>query len=184
MFNDEFRAYKPWILFCIFVSILVLISGVVLLTHKKPEPRNHLTGPSGVTLDSLPARRKSTPKGEISIGDDDDDHESLRPRDEGNSAARDDVLWQVGDASEDEGDDTASTHKQVRASKLNLPATSSAVGKRSLSAHPSREHITTESSHNINDPRRSVSSSSTLGKTDNQDPFRDNTEEFGEWSTA
>ena len=38
IFNNEVEAYKSWTLFLIFLSIIVLIGGVVLLTHKKPEP--------------------------------------------------------------------------------------------------------------------------------------------------
>ncbi|KAG8899267.1 hypothetical protein FRB99_006834 [Tulasnella sp. 403] len=39
VFNDEVDAYQTWTLFCLGCSILVLIIGVVLLTHKKPEPK-------------------------------------------------------------------------------------------------------------------------------------------------
>ncbi|KAG6916663.1 hypothetical protein DXG01_005887 [Tephrocybe rancida] len=78
IFNNEVDAYKGWILFLIFVSILVLISGVVLLTHKKPE---HASGPAPVPL----ARAKKRT---------DADAEEGRGEQE--------VLWAVG---EDEGSD-------------------------------------------------------------------------------
>ncbi|KAH7108271.1 hypothetical protein BKA62DRAFT_681699 [Auriculariales sp. MPI-PUGE-AT-0066] len=38
IFNNEVDAYKGWVLALIFLSILVLIAGVVLLTHEKPDP--------------------------------------------------------------------------------------------------------------------------------------------------
>ena len=38
IFNDEVDAYKGWVLALIGLSILVLIGGVVLLTHEKPDP--------------------------------------------------------------------------------------------------------------------------------------------------
>lgn len=102
IFNDEVGAYQSWTLFLIFVSILVLISGVVLLTHKKPEP---ITGKIKST--ALPRRRRKGRKGKSMIGQNgstghveegEDDEENGHPD------AENEVLWAVGDAS-DEGDD-------------------------------------------------------------------------------
>jgi len=44
IFSDEVDAYKTWTLVCLGLSILVLITGVVLLTHKKPEPKAPTNG--------------------------------------------------------------------------------------------------------------------------------------------
>jgi hypothetical protein len=38
VFNNEIDAYNPWALALVFLSILVLIGGVVLLTNDKPDP--------------------------------------------------------------------------------------------------------------------------------------------------
>ncbi|KAG9014493.1 hypothetical protein FRB93_013618 [Tulasnella sp. JGI-2019a] len=71
IFNDEVDAYKTWTLFCLGLSILVLIAGVVLLTHKKPEPKSTLAGgesPDGVhSLRTLP-ESSSIRKGGIEGG--------------------------------------------------------------------------------------------------------------------
>ena len=50
IFNNEVDAYESWVLFLIFVSILVLVTGVVLLTHKKPDPAAHPPADSGRPL--------------------------------------------------------------------------------------------------------------------------------------
>ncbi|KAF8633435.1 hypothetical protein AX17_004605 [Amanita inopinata Kibby_2008] len=107
IFNDEVDAYKTWTLFLIFFSILVLVSGVVLLTHKKPEP-------AGKTISAtLPRARRAN------------NSKSLRPEDNlesqegiGHGAEyRDnehDVLWGVGNASDDDehGEDEDIDHHQ------------------------------------------------------------------------
>lgn len=105
------EAYKSWALFLIFVSILVLIGGVVLLTHKKPEP---LT--AKIKSQTLPKRKRKTgPKGKG--GDDaststngngnlngngnghlDDDERTISSAGNGEN----EVLWAVGDASDDD----------------------------------------------------------------------------------
>src|SRR5258708_29276613 len=55
IFNDSVDAYASWTLFLSVISILVLISGVVLLTHKKPEPST-MQRDGGVALDAIPGR--------------------------------------------------------------------------------------------------------------------------------
>jgi hypothetical protein len=86
------------------VSIFVLISGVVLLTHKKPEPKSLSSrstaalGSVGPRLElrqrSLSARKgKAKPKG--GGVDDRDDEETMVDGEE-------EVLWGVGDASDEE----------------------------------------------------------------------------------
>ena len=46
-------AYAPWTLFASFVPILILVSGVMLLTHKKPEPST-MQRDGGIALDPIP----------------------------------------------------------------------------------------------------------------------------------
>ncbi|KAJ6499221.1 hypothetical protein C8R45DRAFT_822114 [Mycena sanguinolenta] len=118
IFNNEVDSYQSWTLFLIFVSIFVLVSGVVLLTHKKPEPGSLSTrsavalGSAGFPRLGLRQRGKSRkattkPKGV----DDRDEEETMVDGEE--------VLWRIGDASdeddieeEDEGQDEDVDHHQ------------------------------------------------------------------------
>lgn len=117
IFNNEVDSYKTWTLFLITLSILVLISGVVLLTHKKPEQRPAKSVPA---LASIPARRKgkkivkSDSVGSSSSLVEDEEITALRETEEGNEGQ---VVWEVGDASDDEEDE--------------FPARKSRDGKRS-----------------------------------------------------
>ncbi|KIO30760.1 hypothetical protein M407DRAFT_20285 [Tulasnella calospora MUT 4182] len=74
IFNDEVDAYKPWTLFCLFLSIVVLISGVVLLTHKKPEPKPAAnptgTGDDAHSMRTLTSPSKSQKAGPRVLGED------------------------------------------------------------------------------------------------------------------
>ncbi|KAK7675965.1 hypothetical protein QCA50_021078 [Cerrena zonata] len=110
IFNDEVDAYESWALFLIFVSILTLVSGVVLLTHKKPDPNHghpHSATPGsaagGTSIIPLSqARRRSSRRKSDKDSKDPEEGEALHDRDlEGG----DEVLWQVGDASDDEDED-------------------------------------------------------------------------------
>ncbi|KAJ3840113.1 hypothetical protein F5878DRAFT_580615 [Lentinula raphanica] len=111
IFNDEVDAYQSWTLFLIFVSILVLISGVVLLTHKKPEPGAPLKS-ANTASGSLPlprlrnrnSRKASASKTDLEAGDPDDDA-SIHSGENG-------PLWAVGDVSDDEGEDEDIDHHQ------------------------------------------------------------------------
>ncbi|KAI9442358.1 hypothetical protein H4582DRAFT_2096336 [Lactarius indigo] len=84
IFNDSVDAYASWTLFLIFVSVLILISGVVLLTHKKPEPAASQRD-GGIAMNAIPGRQDSSQVvwdvGEAS--DDEDEHVKLTPRPEG-----------------------------------------------------------------------------------------------------
>lgn len=105
VFNDEVDSYRGWTLFLIFLSMLVLIAGVVLLTHKKPEPMDGKVK----SATPRPRRVKNRP---------------LRPRGDLESQAGDeggedrdneqDVLWEVGNVSDDddEGEDEDIDHHQ------------------------------------------------------------------------
>ncbi|KAJ4483354.1 hypothetical protein J3R30DRAFT_3698167 [Lentinula aciculospora] len=112
IFNDEVDAYQSWTLFLIFVSILILISGVVLLTHKKPEPGAPV---KSATLASGPlpmprlrnrnSRKASGSKPDLEAGDPDDDA-SIHSGENG-------ALWAVGEVSDDdEGEDEDIDHHQ------------------------------------------------------------------------
>ncbi|KAF7361823.1 hypothetical protein MVEN_00526600 [Mycena venus] len=109
IFNNEVDSYQSWTLFLIFVSIFVLISGVVLLTHKKPEP-GPLAARSAAALGSvgfprmeLRQRKTGARKGKagskprgVGVGAEDrDDEETMVDGEE-------EVLWRVGDASDEE----------------------------------------------------------------------------------
>ncbi|CAL1707415.1 unnamed protein product [Somion occarium] len=104
IFNDEVDAYQSWTLFLIFVSILILVSGVVLLTHKKPDPAGaHGTPPgsaSGTTFVAMARARRRTKRKSAKDLKDSDEGESLRDLEEGEDA--DEVVWQLGEASDDE----------------------------------------------------------------------------------
>jgi magnesium transporter len=108
IFNDEVDAYQNWTLFLIFASILVLISGVVLLTHKKPEPSSMQRAPVG----AVPARKRAL-KAKVRPTTDDnvdsEEEESLRVAEEGDVEGEErHVMWQIGDASDDDDEDAAS----------------------------------------------------------------------------
>ncbi|KAI0051182.1 hypothetical protein FA95DRAFT_1554753 [Auriscalpium vulgare] len=102
IFNDSVDAYQSWTLFLIFVSILILISGVVLLTHKKPEPGPardpHTHG--GIALSAVPRSPRPGPKTVDGKGA--GEHEGLRGED-----GAEEVMWDVGEASDDEDDNLA-----------------------------------------------------------------------------
>jgi hypothetical protein len=119
IFNDSIGAYTSWVLFAIFCSIVVLIAGVVLLTHKKPEPK----GLEGSRLDAPPRPRRGDRSGKgmkagLADGGDraqDDDEDvsgeeshALRNVDleAGGSTTR--LAWTLGDASDDEDGDVHS----------------------------------------------------------------------------
>ena len=101
IFNDEVQAYQSWTLFLIFVSILVLILGVVLLTHKKPEP----VKPSNIVQNN---RRRRKPKRNGVNGVDAD-------VEEGHQDSEGEALWALGDDSDediDEDEDEDVDHHQ------------------------------------------------------------------------
>ncbi|KAH9485445.1 hypothetical protein JR316_0002353 [Psilocybe cubensis] len=96
IFNDEVSAYKSWTLFLISVSILILISGVVLLTHKKPEP---VTGKIKST--TLPRRRRRASKGPKTVS-----RQGGAIEDAGSEHGdrEDQILWAVSNESDEEDD--------------------------------------------------------------------------------
>ena len=92
-------AYASWTLFLIFVSILILISGVVLLTYKKPE-KVVAQRDAGISLSSVPSRPIPKKTDGKSVADDMDSERA------GLSGENGAAVWDVGDVSdeEDEGD--------------------------------------------------------------------------------
>ncbi|KAH9978791.1 hypothetical protein BGW80DRAFT_1134172, partial [Lactifluus volemus] len=92
IFNDSVDAYASWTLFFIFVSILILISGVVLLTHKKPESTS-THHESGIALNAVSGRQipRTTTDGKT---------DGYEGEDQGEDQGQ--VVWDVGDASDEE----------------------------------------------------------------------------------
>ena len=99
MFNDSVDAYQTWTLFLIFISIMVLISGVVLLTLKKPEKRGGAPATSGIpgpAHGTRPSRRRSDSKQDLERG------EERGVEQEGRELDDDQTLWGLGEVSDDE----------------------------------------------------------------------------------
>jgi len=172
IFNDEVDAYQSWTLFLIFCSILILVSGVVLLTNKKPEPKIRAGG-AGLNADgqiSLPprARRRSRNKGARIT----DEEEGLRDVDD--IDGEDPILWEVGEASDDEDAPIASTSP-----RRGVAADIKSRGPEER-AHMMADHATELEDQNH---RESTSSDATLARpeTDTGGYVDD---EFGDWNQA
>ncbi|EGN99783.1 hypothetical protein SERLA73DRAFT_179994 [Serpula lacrymans var. lacrymans S7.3] len=188
IFNNQVDAYKPWILFLIFVSMMILISGVVLLTHKKPERSNRTSG--GPVLASVPARKKAkaVTKADRKAGhdeenedddDDDDEGRALRSGEEGETDEQGD-LWQVGDASDDE-EDSHPMRSQTHLPRGVTGTSSSRTGEEGLNLIQSND----ADSHGDHELRRSTSSDATITRhhaSGSREAFRDDPDEFGDWN--
>jgi magnesium transporter len=93
-------AYASWTLFFIFVSVLILISGVVLLTHKKPEPTS-TQREAGMALNIISGRQiPRTADGKT------DGHGGVDIEDQGEDSGQ---VWDVGEASDEEDENIAPT---------------------------------------------------------------------------
>ncbi|KAI9572172.1 hypothetical protein HD554DRAFT_2067586 [Boletus coccyginus] len=163
VFNNQVDAYKPWILFLIFASIVILISGVVLLTHKKPERSQRNLAPSRAT-----SGRSTTKNNKDS---EEDEAQALRVPEEGESSAHE--LWQLGDMSDDEDGVDADTTGKPTPRGVNGSADSGVEGR-----EEGRRLIQDEDEDNAR-LRRSSSSDATLARDDGHDKGDD---EFGEWN--
>ena len=110
IFNDEVEAYKSWTLFLIFISIIVLISGVVLLTFKKPEP---IAGKIKSASTPRVRRRRKGDKSKRAAGHGNGEMGEVNDEEQARGSENE-VLWAVGDASddEDEGEDEDVDHHQ------------------------------------------------------------------------
>lgn len=113
IFNNEVEAYKSWDLFLIFLSIIVLIGGVVLLTHKKPEPettriRGAATPRTGLPTAEYTGRRtEGRRKGSAPLGGDDEEAQLQT----NGLDTPDGDRWALGEISDsDEGDDPDVDH--------------------------------------------------------------------------
>ncbi|KAF5370891.1 hypothetical protein D9758_002030 [Tetrapyrgos nigripes] len=172
IFNDEVDAYKSWTLFLIFVSILILISGVVLLTHKKPEPGavKSATVSSSVPLSRVRKRNAKT----SSIGKVDPDSDDEGPSDEhGNGEEQ--TLWGVGNASDDdEGDDEDIDHHQHPLQSQRHSAAARSTSR--FEAHGEEGHGLINGDGDDVEPQDD-------DRPHSRTTFRDN-EEFGAWSEA
>ncbi|KAG9316364.1 hypothetical protein JVU11DRAFT_2397 [Chiua virens] len=166
VFNNEVEAYKPWILFLIFVSIVVLISGVVLLTHKKPERSQ-----GNITLPRTPGARSTTLK---DGKDGDEEAQALRAPEEGESAAQE--IWQLGDISDTEEDSADIVGKPVSRG-VNGSANNNVEGR-----EEGRRLIEDGEDEDRTQHRRSSSSEATLGRNDSHDQKGYHDDEFGEWN--
>ncbi|KAF9268923.1 hypothetical protein L218DRAFT_892568 [Marasmius fiardii PR-910] len=166
IFNDEVDAYKSWTLFLIFVSIMILISGVVLLTHKKPEP----AAIKPVTLGVPTSRTRSNKvKGA-----------KISPN--GEPAGEQEVLWTVGDAEDDGGDDDGDgedediDHHQNPLS-VSVDSTRTATGSRVATHGEEGRGLMEEDVHEHEGAEGDV-------EHDKPRSDRDEEEEFGQWTDA
>ncbi|KAI0356389.1 hypothetical protein OH77DRAFT_1401268 [Trametes cingulata] len=190
IFNDEVDAYQSWTLFFIFVSMGVLVSGVVLLTYKKPEEK--VTSPTSAVPLSSRGRRRSR-KGGAGLTEEDEE-DALHEAEEGE---HEEAMWQLGDASDEEDDGTrsprptsprpqGSPRMQRRASGMKLGMGSG----RSRSPRPRQrgegEHESMLANHEVDDEeaqrRESTSSDATLARPDTA-AFLDD-DAFGPWKDS
>ncbi|EJD03300.1 uncharacterized protein FOMMEDRAFT_84763 [Fomitiporia mediterranea MF3/22] len=141
IFNAEVEKYHTWTLILIFLSIMILVSGVVLLTHKKPEPGSGPRGTGHVPLGAIPASRKAKGGANADI-EDASPHESEALHNEGDNSP---VVWEVGAASDDEEDD-ATVHEAEQSPKDGRPAKTGLAGSmpgeegRGLIRHGEEDH--------------------------------------------
>ncbi|KAL0072423.1 hypothetical protein AAF712_000186 [Marasmius tenuissimus] len=180
VFNDEVDAYKSWTLFLIFVSIMILISGVVLLTHKKPEPG--AIKPVTLGVPTRPRNKKAKGgKGGAQRNEEDGT--------EGEGGEQE-VLWTVGDAEDDddddgeeEGEDEDIDHHQhplgmaadpEHRTSTSRVATHGEEGRGLMSEDPEHGHEEEEK------PRAGGSRSKARSSSD----IDDDDEEFGQWTDA
>jgi magnesium transporter len=171
IFNDSVDAYASWTLFLSFVSILVLISGVVLLTHKKPEPSTTQRD-GGIALNAIPGRHISrTSDGKI------EGHDEMHSEDHGEEGQ---ALWDVGDASDEEDEDTTPTPRLESGRKGSYGE----EGEHLMTASPD-DGDDTPTHATITGGRRHTrrrSSSSILRRNDDRD--RDGADGFGAFVDA
>jgi magnesium transporter len=173
IFNDSVDAYKSWTLFLIFVSIIVLISGVVLLTHKKPERTTPAsTGRLGLAVRKYKHKAKqSDTKALVNRQvDGEEEGQSLRRSEEGNGETAEE-LWEVGEASDDEDEPNSSMRLQ------RTPTTASGEEGVGLMLRDHEE----EDAHELVHERSRAGS--TLSRRAS-DPFRDEPDGFGEFANG
>jgi hypothetical protein len=172
IFNDSVDAYASWTLFLIFVSILILISGVVLLTHKKPEPST-MQRDGGIAMNALSGRQ--TPRAADGKAD---GNEGVHSGEDGED---DRVMWDVGDASDEEEDEL--TTAKPRFDSLTKASHGEEGEHLMISSHDDGDdsHIRTATMGGRR-PTRRRSTSSVLRRDDDQD--RDDGDGFGAFEGA
>jgi len=169
IFNDEVDSYKSWTLFLIFVSMLILISGVVLLTHKKSEQAPIPSGSASAVPILRSGRNRRTEDDEEALGL--DEHGEGKETEDGESDSS--VLWTVGEESDEEG---GTSHQLVR------PRRSKSNGGSRMGRGLGEERIgLIGPRERIEEAGRSASSDAALLRGDDHDLLRD---EFGEWEDA
>lgn len=161
VFNNEVESYKPWILFLIFVSIVILISGVVLLTHKKPERTQR-----NIALSRAPGARSAMKVSKDSEGD---EAQALRVPEEEDAAAHE--QWQLGDLSDDEDGVNTDTIGKPASRRKNGTADSGVEEGHGLIQDEEEDRAL---------HRRSTSSDATLHVRHDGHEYHD--DEFGEWN--
>ncbi|TCD71594.1 hypothetical protein EIP91_007341 [Steccherinum ochraceum] len=168
IFNNEVDAYEPWALFLIFVSILILVTGVVLLTHKKPDNHHASTATPvpGTSLSPMALKRRARGTGKKV----DDEEEGLTSEGHDPAQSRGAVVWQVGDVSDEEEDDGEDYTGYLSRRQPGL-GEEHGVGERQRIL----EHVDDEDE----DQRASTSSDATLARAD-----ADPDEEFGKWEAT
>ncbi|PBK91582.1 hypothetical protein ARMGADRAFT_209678 [Armillaria gallica] len=167
IFNNEVDSYQSWTLFLIFVSILILISGVVLLTHKKPEPGSKALA-SAPVVSSNPRGRKSkrASTSKVSLTGDDGDH----PQNDDEER----VLWTHPLNLQ------RNTSDAPRMAKPHVPG-EEGVG---LMKHSETEDADRDSDEESNADTQQRLVDTTRQRTHSDNPFKDESEEFGAWTSA
>jgi magnesium transporter len=187
-------AYQTWALFLIFISIVTLISGVVLLTLKKPESNNStLPAPTGLDPARSPRDRSSSidnKSGDLET-DDEGENSALSGRRRDTDRPTDETFWQVGDLSDDED------HENEHRDKTSLRGGDSvlSLGKIQLQSQFGEEGVGLMHEHDLDgehdhdsglqrlpDHRRSSSSDATLAVVGSTSRTRIS-EEFKDWDT-
>ncbi|KAL4074114.1 hypothetical protein V8B97DRAFT_1932114 [Scleroderma yunnanense] len=174
IFNNEVDAYRSWTLFLIFTSIAILISGVVLLTSKKPEKSKRASGSVPLSATFSRGNTRSTTKADNDADDaregDDDEEQALQGQNEGREGGER-ALWQLGDASDDE--DGPDRHASRG---MDVPQDDGREG-REESALLMRDEVARQH-------RRSNSSDATLSADDEtrEGVFHDDSHKFGQWT--
>lgn len=182
-------AYETWVLFLIFISIMVLISGVVLLTLKKPEKKNAAPSTPAAPSSARPRQRSDTID---SKSGDHDEHHALRG-DDSDRLGAEDTTWQVGDDSDDEENGSAyGGRRSPRSLRSPLGSALDLVRSREQE-HPGPEGVGLmngddgdEDEHDdridsLANRRRSNSSDATLAGGSGSRMIGDS-EEFGNWN--
>jgi hypothetical protein len=163
-------AYASWTLFLSFISILILISGVVLLTHKKPEP-SPTQRDGGIGLNGIPDRHVPRMGGGKTEG-----HDEMHPEDHLEDGQ---ALWDVGEASDEEDERTRLAPPLENSGKGSYGE----EGERLMTAsHDDDDTHTHATTTNGRRQTRRRSSSSILRRDDDQD--RDDRDGFGTFSAA